>query len=79
MPMLPHGATRLPAAASIVAVSCTVVVLPLVPVTRIHSAGSPTLSRRRQASSMSPQTGIALLGGPEQHGVVGVEARARRR
>ena len=38
-PMLPHGAARRPPAASIVAVSCVVVVLPFVPVTRIQSAG----------------------------------------
>jgi len=55
MPMLPAGAARSPPATSIAAVSCVVVVLPFVPVTLIHSAGL-TLSRRRQASSMSPHT-----------------------
>ena len=50
-----------PAAAIIAVVSCTVVVLPLVPVTADPlGAASPTLSRSRQASSMSPQTGDAV-------------------
>ena len=59
-PMLPTAATRAPEAAMRCSVSCTVVVLPLVPVTQIHSAAR-TLSRTRQASSMSPQTGMPRL------------------
>ena len=41
---------------------CTVVVLPLVPVTASHGAAASG-SRSRHASSTSPQTGIAALGG----------------
>ena len=52
--------------------SCTVVVLPFVPVTRIHSAVF-TLSRTRQASSMSPQTAMPARR-PSAARVVGVEA-----
>ena len=55
--MFPAGAARTPPATSIVAVSCVVVVLPLVPVTQIQS-DARTLSRTRQASSMSPQIGM---------------------
>ena len=55
--MLPQAATRRPSAASIAAASRVVVVLPFVPVIVIHSAGSPVLSRSRQASSTSPITG----------------------
>ena len=60
--MLPTGAARRPPATSIVAVRRVVVVLPLVPVMRIQSAGVPsartTLSRTRQASSTSPQSAM---------------------
>ena len=56
------GAARRPPSTSIVAVSRVVVVLPFVPVMRTQSAGEPsartTLSRTRQASSMSPHTAM---------------------
>ena len=51
-------------------------VLPFVPVTRIHSAAF-TLSRTRQASSMSPHTATPAASGPLEHRVVGVEAGRR--
>ncbi len=67
VPMLPTGATRKPASRSMCAVSWVVVVLPFVPVTRIHSAAR-TLSRTRQASSMSPQIGMPRSTAARSHG-----------
>ncbi len=51
--------------------SCVVVVLPLVPVMVIHSAGVPVLSRTRQASSMSPHSGIPASAAHAGKGCVG--------
>src|SRR3546814_7722414 len=75
--MLPTGAARSPPATSIEAVSRVVVVLPLVPVISIQSAGVPsgcsTLSRTRHASSMSPHRAVplswvhAITGRSEEH------------
>ncbi len=57
MPTLPALQARSPAARRIDASICTVVVLPLVPVTVSHGA-APSRGRSRQASSTSPQTGM---------------------
>ena len=57
VPTLPALQARSPAARRIEASICTVVVLPLVPVTVSHGA-APACGRIRHASSMSPHTGM---------------------
>ena len=70
VPTLPALVARSPAARRIEASICTVVVLPLVPVTVSHGA-APTRGRIRQASSTSPQTGMPAAAAATSSGVVG--------
>ncbi len=71
---MPTAAVRRPAAVRIEASICTVVVLPLVPVTASQGAGSPVAAsgrRRCQASSTSPQTGTPAASAAAKSGLLG--------
>ena len=59
VPTLPALQARSPAARRIDASICTVVVLPLVPVT-VSQGAAPSRGRSRQASSTSPHTGMPV-------------------
>ncbi len=69
-PTLPTAALRSPAAVRIACSICTVVVLPLVPVTASHGAACAG-SRSRQASSTSPQTGMPRSRAATSSGALG--------
>ena len=69
---MPTATLRSPAARRIESSICTVVVLPLVPVTHSHGAACSG-SRSRQASSTSPQTGMPRSRACASSGAVGFQ------
>src|SRR4051812_3837021 len=71
-PTLPQATVRSPAARSMASSICTVVVLPLVPVTASQGAGCSG-SRSRHASSTSPQMGTPRSVACTSRGDVGVQ------
>ena len=75
-PTLPQATVRSPPARSIASSICTVVVLPLVPVTASQGAGLSG-SRSRQASSTSPQIGTPRSAACASSGAAGRPSRAR--
>ena len=74
MPTLPALVARSPAARRIEVSICTVVVLPLVPVT-VSQGAAPSCARSRQASSTSPHTGMPARGRRGEQRLVGAPSR----